>query len=510
MPLVTMPDGTPVNFPDDMPHEQIKGLIASKFPEVNTSPNLSSRISMDANNRLQQANQKIDATENPDIGTAARVGINYLAGSTNDAVKELGNSVNGLIPQSAKDIFAASPLGVEQQIGSDMLSPALSYLNEQYTNFSKAHPITSDYLNAVGNVAQTAGNVGAAASGVKALSSLEAPGAIGKFQANKSSGLQLPFGEPNATSVSPEMRAMAPLVKAEKGTTMGRTMLIDKPNPVDIGLDANKAISQQYAVAKDTVNAAEDWARSHAVDIPAGDFKPRIDGYISYLEGKGFPDTVDKLKEIKATLESGSVRDPATGSVTTPRINASELIDLNKTINSEMSNNKFLSSSDGKVLNLKEFSKNLLGRASEASPEFADSYSQYQQASQDIARRFTGNKSLKPFWQPEDYTAWKANQNNPSAPSFGDQTLSRASELLKNLNTDKTGRVRALINTLPPDVRDRVLQAAIITAKKNQPGIVNSLIRLKSGNPIGAIESLASKPTPLLDTLNNLKDMGVQ
>ena len=34
MPVVKMPDGTQVQFPDDMPSEQIKGMIASKFPEV--------------------------------------------------------------------------------------------------------------------------------------------------------------------------------------------------------------------------------------------------------------------------------------------------------------------------------------------------------------------------------------------------------------------------------------------------------------------------------------------
>lgn len=32
MPVVAMPDGTPVNFPDTMPAEQIKSLIAQKFP----------------------------------------------------------------------------------------------------------------------------------------------------------------------------------------------------------------------------------------------------------------------------------------------------------------------------------------------------------------------------------------------------------------------------------------------------------------------------------------------
>jgi len=36
MPLVTMPDGANVQFPDDMPPDQIRSMIASKFPEVAT------------------------------------------------------------------------------------------------------------------------------------------------------------------------------------------------------------------------------------------------------------------------------------------------------------------------------------------------------------------------------------------------------------------------------------------------------------------------------------------
>lgn len=34
MPIVKMPDGTQVRFPDEMPREQIRGMIASKFPDV--------------------------------------------------------------------------------------------------------------------------------------------------------------------------------------------------------------------------------------------------------------------------------------------------------------------------------------------------------------------------------------------------------------------------------------------------------------------------------------------
>src|SRR5690554_7522441 len=34
MPIVKMPDGTQVRFPDDMPREQIRDMIASKFPDA--------------------------------------------------------------------------------------------------------------------------------------------------------------------------------------------------------------------------------------------------------------------------------------------------------------------------------------------------------------------------------------------------------------------------------------------------------------------------------------------
>jgi hypothetical protein len=38
MPIVKMPDGVQVQFPDDMPKEQIKGIISSKFPDAVPKP----------------------------------------------------------------------------------------------------------------------------------------------------------------------------------------------------------------------------------------------------------------------------------------------------------------------------------------------------------------------------------------------------------------------------------------------------------------------------------------
>jgi hypothetical protein len=39
MPDVRMPDGAVFRFPEDMPREQIRSLIASKFPWLEGGPN---------------------------------------------------------------------------------------------------------------------------------------------------------------------------------------------------------------------------------------------------------------------------------------------------------------------------------------------------------------------------------------------------------------------------------------------------------------------------------------
>lgn len=41
MPVVNMPDGTPVNFPDDMPSDQIRGMILQKFPNAERQARMS-------------------------------------------------------------------------------------------------------------------------------------------------------------------------------------------------------------------------------------------------------------------------------------------------------------------------------------------------------------------------------------------------------------------------------------------------------------------------------------
>lgn len=76
MPIVAMPDGTQVEFPDDMPREQIKGLIVSKFPQTETS-----------------AGQEIIRP----FARAARSGLSGLAG-----IADIGGAAVPLIKQGMR------------------------------------------------------------------------------------------------------------------------------------------------------------------------------------------------------------------------------------------------------------------------------------------------------------------------------------------------------------------------------------------------------------------------
>lgn len=69
MPIVQMPDGTQVQFPDDMPREQIRDMIASKFPDA---------VPQSAN--VQDARQQLGAISQDPFGNMAREQYNALPG----------------------------------------------------------------------------------------------------------------------------------------------------------------------------------------------------------------------------------------------------------------------------------------------------------------------------------------------------------------------------------------------------------------------------------------------
>lgn len=100
MPIVAMPDGTQVSFPDDMPADQIRGMIVQKFP---------------------------DAAPKESVSTTADVGKSALSGVAQGAV-----SLAGMVPdiagamKGAANKYLFDPL-LEATIGLPKSGPAQTF-----------------------------------------------------------------------------------------------------------------------------------------------------------------------------------------------------------------------------------------------------------------------------------------------------------------------------------------------------------------------------------------------
>ena len=105
MPIVTMPDGTNVNFPDDMPSEEIKGLITSKFPndvpteeesfgEMLTGHYESARDKLRARGaEFYETQQATEAGEQTGVEAALQIAGKNIVGAGLDVVGEVVGTV---------------------------------------------------------------------------------------------------------------------------------------------------------------------------------------------------------------------------------------------------------------------------------------------------------------------------------------------------------------------------------------------------------------------------------
>lgn len=154
MPIVKMPDGTQVQFPDDMPREQIRDMIASKFPDVVP--------------KKPQAN--------PD-GTFGQPPEGMVLNPMTGQMEDLRSPANPNIPQGAATALA---LGVGQGTGFNMLDEAsaaltvpfggdydynLARMREAERRASEEHPVAY-YGGQVGGALGT--GVGLAKGGLSA------------------------------------------------------------------------------------------------------------------------------------------------------------------------------------------------------------------------------------------------------------------------------------------------------------------------------------------------------
>lgn len=441
MPLVTMPDGANVNFPDDMPSEQIKGMIASKFPEVVATPSLSSRISGDVSNRLMQANQSIDAANvngMPDLGTAARVGVNYLAGSANDAAKEIGNSISSAIPQGAKDAFnrqfAASPIGRLQSA----VSPITQYAGQQYDNFAQDHPITADYLNAAGNLVKAAGTAGGIASGVDAAASLELPGAAGRFQANEATGGKLPFGaSQGASDFVPPPTA---------------------PTPADLHAALNSAFQTEKMTSKIYYGTVDTLAEDKPA-INSQNLKDSINSTLGDLQSQPYrnPTLENKFKNLSTRLDNGD------------DISLPELLDLRQSLNADFNASSIAKGKDTPYSRLKSDVNSSLDASKEKYPVFGQALDLADDHYITNVAPFD-NSAITKYLDPKDRQNYRnlANRSASGKPyTLPADTQKRADSFVSGINDKAT--LDSIRSLLPPKMAEDLTQQVLAANKEIQP-----------------------------------------
>ena len=103
MPIVKMPDGTQVRFPDDMPREQIRDMIASKFPDA-----------------AQKAQPQASAD-----GTYGQVPEGMVLNPATGQMEDMRSPTNPNIPQGGVNALG---LGIGQGAGFNLLDEAAAGL----------------------------------------------------------------------------------------------------------------------------------------------------------------------------------------------------------------------------------------------------------------------------------------------------------------------------------------------------------------------------------------------
>lgn len=149
MPNVAMPNGDVVAFPDDMAPDQIKGMIATKFPDASKQTFLS-KVSGDLGSRWQQAQQ--DVHSYPEMSPI--IGAGVAAGSANDVI---GQGINAVTPDIVKQGLASGAqstanaldnTSIGQKIGDTLMG-----LRDSGEGFMQNNPRSAIALRAAGNAA---------------------------------------------------------------------------------------------------------------------------------------------------------------------------------------------------------------------------------------------------------------------------------------------------------------------------------------------------------------------
>ncbi len=483
------------------------GVIAAK-PESSLNSDMTSRGAKFADivNATKNGNQTIpegiyQGVMN-EVGAGGDVigrGINSVAKAGFNALPQ--NYQQGL--QNTAQSIAQSPMGQLAGRGIKAYGENLDAYNQENPRAGRNFEATREISNLIpfGNkaVSNVAGDIA------------EAGGSALKSGAESITN-KIPFGK----TLPQDMQSLDALVKAG-----GQTFLSKNPNALEQGLKANQEISHAYNAAQERTNQANIIAREigNNTPVPAEDVYERLDRIIGSLQGKVAPgketSALDQLTSIRDNLNTKNPKIVSTaGETVAPRtILPGDLMDIEKTINQGLPDKKFLTSGAGQSLSFKKTIQNALERAGEINPEFKDSYGNYKSEATNLMKTFVKNDSLKPFWQPEDYVAWKSHQNNPAQEPLANKTYTRANNILPNLNTSNLGEIKAVIDALPSEQGQELMRSAFIKAKQEKISMGNAVMQLLRLNPKGAAMAFGKSfggnkgAADLTDAMRDLKAM---
>lgn len=243
--------------------------------------------------RLQAASAQADqaVAKGADIGSALRIGTNYLAGSVNDAVKRGVQGVSDVIPQSVKDVYSQTPMGVMSDAGSAIIAPLANAASEQYNKFSQNHPETSGYLNAAGNTLQAASTLAGAPSVVGKVA--DAVGEIPLVAKLGEEGGGIPVPQPATEGASPAVLKAASAAKYQEMRDAGATLNSNGLNVVNDSVDnalKNSGLMNQkmHGGTLSVINDLKNDAASGSMDLE------KIDQYRQLL-GDVVSDNTSKI-----------------------------------------------------------------------------------------------------------------------------------------------------------------------------------------------------------------------
>lgn len=197
MPIVKVPDGRLVRFPDEMANEQIKDIIRNKFPEAYASEDKAEtpllqlsdeqKSVIAARKKAYEDKQSSHWTQNPLVRAAAALGQGISNASLNPAgyvARKIGIDTKPLQPENAGE--RALEKAGEYGFDAAVLSPVGNYLNALGW-LGKGERLASKVARAV--LVPGKGAVTAAASGGALEGAADPESTAGKIAANVVGGM---------------------------------------------------------------------------------------------------------------------------------------------------------------------------------------------------------------------------------------------------------------------------------------------------------------------------------